>query len=135
MARKIDAIDLACFEWAAVRRDIDKGRFLKGSDWLGAMRCSIAEKRDLHAGSRSVGLVSQAFPEVHTGQGLLVSQAYQHMSLQLRESLYVHYVVPLKPQFKIDLWGISSSHYWDRVRQAKTYVSAWMAKSNVERAA
>ena len=129
MARKRDHIDQACEEWAQVRREIDGGRFTVSSDWLGATRCTLAERRDLHAGSTSSGRVHQHFPEVHIRGGVAVARAFQHMTLALREVLYAHYVVRLPAKTKIERLGISPKHYWDRLGRAKAYVDGWLARA------
>jgi hypothetical protein len=125
MARKQDAIDLACEQWAVVRREIDHGSFRESADWLGACRCSISEKRDLHAGSRS-GKVVQHFPEVHQEDGLVVARAVQHMRASLREILYAHYVVRAPVKTKIERLGIGPRLYWDRLGRAKAFVDGWL---------
>jgi hypothetical protein len=127
MARKRDAIDLACEEWADVRRRIDSGGFGEAGDWLGAVRCTIAEKRDLHAGSR--GPVVQRFPEVHTEEGVMVSRAVQHMRQSLREILYAHYVVRAPVKIKIERLGIGPRMYWDRLGRAKAFVDGFLVRS------
>jgi hypothetical protein len=127
MARKRDAVDTACEEWAAVRRRIDKGDFAENHDWLGAVRCTIAEKRDLHAGAKSVGRVVQHFPEVHDGVGLVVARAFQRLQLPLREVLYAHYVVRAPVSVKIDRLGVSPRHYWERLGRAKAFVGGWVS--------
>ena len=129
MARKRDHIDAACEQWAFVRREIDGGGFTYASDWLGATRCTLAERRDLHAGSSSVGRVSQHFPEVHEGPALSVARAFQHMRMSLREVLYAHYVVRAPAKVKIERLGISPRHYWDRLGRAKAYVDGWLARA------
>lgn len=128
MARKRDSIDLACEQWATVRRQIEHGTFDEGPDWLGACRCTLAEKRDLHAGSKSEGRVSQHFPEVHQGDGLAVSRAVQHMRQSLREILYAHYVVRLPVKVKIERLGIGPRLYWDRLGRAKAFVEGFAAQ-------
>lgn len=126
MARRRDAVDLACEAWGMVRRRIDTGRFGEASDWLGAVRCTIAEKRDLHAGATSNGRVVQRFPEVMEGEALIVARAFQCMPITLREVLYVHYVIPSRATVKMDRMGISPKHYWDRLGRAKSYVAGWL---------
>jgi len=126
MARKRDAVDLACEQWAEVRRQIDHGTFGEAANWLGACRCTIAEKRDLHAGATSSGRVVQHFPEVHVEAGLVVARAVQHMRASLREILYAHYVVRAPVKVKIERLGIGPRMYWDRLGRAKAYVDGWL---------
>lgn len=130
MARKRDAVDQACEAWADVRRRIDSGSFGDSGDWLGAVRCTLAEKRDLHAGSR--GPVVQHYPEVHHEEGLVVSRAVQHMRQSLREILYAHYVVRLPVKIKIERMGIGPRLYWDRLGRAKAFVDGWLAQASID---
>ncbi len=125
MARKRDDVDVACEAWARVRARIDHGTFGETNDWLGACRCTLAEKRDLHHGSRS-GRVEQHFPEVHDEEGLIVARAVQHMRASLREILYAHYVVRAPIKIKIEQLGIGPRLYWDRLGRAKSFVAGWM---------
>jgi hypothetical protein len=126
MARKRDRIDLACEQWAIERRRIDAGDFRESNEWLGAVRCTIAERRDLHAGSTSQGRVAQHFPEVHLDDALSVARAVAHMNLTLREILCVHYGVRMPTKVKIERLRIAPRLYWDRVARVKTYVGAWI---------
>ena len=126
MARRQDAIDVACEEWAQVRRRVDQGWFGEAQDWLGAVRCAIAEKRDLHSGSRSEGRITQRFPEVHQDDGLAVARAFQHMALPLREVLYAHYVVHAPVKLKIEALKVSPKLYWERLGRAKAFLHGWL---------
>jgi hypothetical protein len=125
MARKRDAIDESCEEWARVQRELQAGA--ECITYLGRPRCTLSERRDLHHGSSSAGNVTQHFPEVHTDKGWAVSRAYQHMSLSLREILFVHYAVPAPVKVKIERLGIGPRMYWDRLARAKAYVDGWLA--------
>lgn len=128
MARKRDAIDLAFEQWATIRRQIDAGSFAESTDWLGACRCTLAEKRDLHAGSR--GPVVRHFPEVHQDEGLVVARAVQHMRLPLREIVYAHYVVRAPIKVKIERLGVAPRLYWDRLGRAKAFVDGWLMRAS-----
>ena len=131
MARKRDRIDLACEQWAAIRRQIDAGEFKHASDQLGATRCTLAEKRDLHHGSRTQKPV-QHWPEVMTGDALAVARAWHRMNLTLREILAVHYGVRAPSKVKVARLGIGPRLYWDRLARAKTYVEAWIDHDEYE---
>lgn len=126
MARKRDRVDIACEDWIRVRRQIERGDFGEAHEWLGAVRCAIGERPDLHAGARSEGRVVQHFPEVFRGDTLAVARAYHRMSLTLRESLLVHYGLKGRVKVKIERMGIGPRVYWDRIARLKTYVQAWL---------
>ena len=124
MARKRDFVDQACESWASAQREM-AGRQTP-VDYLGAVRCTLADRRDLHHASSS-GRVEQHFPEVYSELGWCVSRAYQRMSLTLREVLYMHYVVRAPSKVKIERLGIGPRLYWDRLGRAKAYVDGWLA--------
>ena len=76
--RKGDSTDLACREWARdKRRMLGLEESLTAREFLGAIRCTLGQRRDLHAGSRSDGNVVQEFPEIwSTQQAQRVSMAF-----------------------------------------------------------
>ena len=126
MARKDDGIDLVCRMWANQRREVIGLTDPKlAQAYIGALRCTIAEKRDLHAGARSTGRVEQHFPEVYRDEAFEVNRAFNHMDAALREIMDVHYVARAPIKLKVHRLGISWSQYWDRVRRAKAFVAGW----------
>ena len=137
MARKDDSIDILFRRWAVTKRqilgldpmdadpiDATKGGKCLPSEYLGAVRCTLSERRDLHAGSRS-NVVSQHFPEVFTGTSFEVNRAVKHMSPTLQEIVDYHYVRPAPIKVKVHRLGVSWKTYWDRVQRAKTFLEAW----------
>ena len=123
--RKRDLVDHACDQWGAVLRENYGLR--EPQDYLGAVRCTLAERRDLHHGSTS-GKVEQHWPEVHGDLGWCVSRAYQHMRIDLREVLFCHYVVPGVAKSKIHRIGLDDRTYWERLGRAKAYVDGWLGR-------
>lgn len=124
MARKRDPVDLACESWATTQREL-AGK-LEPIDYLGAVRCTLAERRDLHHGSRTQKPV-QHWPEVYSDVGWCVSRAVQHMSWSLREIVFVHYVVRAPSKIKIERLGIGPRLYWERLGRAKAFVDGYLA--------
>lgn len=137
MARKDDEIDILFRRWAATKRqmlglapmdadprDGKKGGACLASEYLGAVRCTLAERRDLHAGSRSNG-VTQHFPEVFTDTSFEVNRAVKHMAPTLQEIVDAHYVWRAPIKVKVHRLGISWGSYWERVNRAKTFLEAW----------
>lgn len=126
MARGRDQIDRMCEDWARVRREILGIRHpLTARDYLGAVRSTLGQQRDLHAGSRSSGRVEQHFPEVYLpGDQQLVNEAFHRMSPTLKEIMDWHYVCehPRSKTLRADMMGISPRVYWDRVTRAKTFI-------------
>lgn len=127
MARKDDAIDIACRLWAEQRRElVGLSEPKLAVEFIGAVRCSIAEKRDLHAGAKSSGRVVQHYPEVYRRDALEVNRAYKQLPPALKEIMDVHYVARAPIKLKVHRLGISWSQYWDRVRRAKSFVAGWL---------
>jgi hypothetical protein len=125
--RKVDAIDLACAEWARKRR------LVKGLDqpqtarqFLGAIRCTLGQRRDLHAGARSEGQMVQEFPEVYEDAELDVHRAYMAAKQLTRVMMDVHYVAAGSPGYKADWLCISNQTYWRRVAIMKGYLEGFL---------
>lgn len=130
--RRADWIDLACRDWAQVRRrllglDDPHMRIATAAEFVGAIRSTLGERRDLHAGARSSGRVEQHYPEVYTGTALDVHRAYQSMRIELRDMLDVHYVARAPVDAKAEALAMSRAKYWQRVAVAKAYVEAWLS--------
>ena len=130
MARGPDRIDRVIEEWAHTRRELlGLSEPMTAAGYLGAVRCTLAARRDLHHGATS-GRSEQHFPEVYApGTQQLVNVAFHRMSPTLREILDVHYVVqaPRDKRLRADLMGISRNQYWDRVRHAKLFIEGALA--------
>ena len=125
MARKRDYIDQACESWASIQREI--AGVQEPRTFLGAPRCTLEARRDLHAGSRSEGRVSQNWPEVYSHAGLCVAQAYNQMEWVLREALWLHYVVRAPVKAKLHTLNVAKRVYWERVGRARSFVDGWLA--------
>jgi len=131
--RRADWIDLACRDWAQVRRrllglDDPHMRIATAAEFVGAIRSTLGERRDLHAGARSSGRVEQHYPEVYTGTALDVHRAYRAMRLELRDILDVHYVARAPVADKAEALAMSSARYWQRLGVAKSFVEGWLAQ-------
>lgn len=125
-----DAIDRVCQQWARIRRQLLGLREpLLASEYLGAVRSTLGQRRDLHAGARSPGRVEQHFPEVYRDESAVVQAAFRRMRPDLREIMDVHYCVesPRSKSVRADLLGISVREYWLRVARAKAYVEGAFA--------
>ena len=130
--RRADWIDSACRDWAAVRRkllglDDPQMRTATAAQFVGAIRSTLAARRDLHAGATSSGRVVQHYPEVYVGQALDVHRAYRAMRIELRDMLDVHYVARAPVADKAEALAMSRAKYWQRVAVAKAYVEAWLS--------
>ena len=125
-----DATDRLCEAWAITRRELLGFHGpLTAAGYIGAMRCTLGARRDLHAGARSPGRITQHFPEVFVGDALAVNLAVKRMPEKLREIMDIHYCIqqPRAKAARAELMGLSARLYWDRVRRAKLYVEAYLA--------
>ena len=126
MAKHRDSIDAVCEQWAATRRELlglTNPRF--ASQYLGAVRCTLAERRDLHHGSSS-GRIEQHFPEVYTGLAFVVNQAFKRMHPALADVFDLHYGCTGPTHTKWQALGIGRRSYWERVGRAKERVEGWL---------
>jgi hypothetical protein len=130
MARKRNAVDLACEEWAVPMRELLGAAQPKlAKDYLGPVRCTLAARRDLHHGARS-GRVEQHFPEYpFRGTAALVNTVYRRMPEPIQEIMVAHYVAltPRSKTLRADLMGISVRDYWNRLGRAKSAVDGALA--------
>jgi len=127
--RRSDSIDLVCQRWAEERRrilGIEEPR--KSSQYLGAVRCTLAARRDLHAGAMSVGKVDQHWPEVYEGDAAKVNEAFWKMAPELKTVMDVHYVARAPISIKADALAMSESKYWQRVNWVRAFVEGWLAR-------
>ena len=130
MGRRRDEIDLLLESWARKRREVLGIRHpLTARDYLGHPRCTLAARRDLHAGSRS-NTLDQHWPEYpYTGDLALVNTAVKQMNPTLREIIDWNWTleVPRDRRMRADLMGISPRSYWERVKHAKSFIAGALA--------
>lgn len=125
--RRLDDADVACFEWADVMRELLGVTHPKlAKEYLGALRCTLAARRDLHHGQRS-GRVEQHWPEfpfAGKGRAATVNAVYRRLQEPLQEILVAHYVAltPRSRSLRADLMGLSTRVYWERLGRAKSAV-------------
>lgn len=125
-----DRIDRICDEWGRVRREL-LGYALPAlaKDQLGAIRCTLAARRDLHHGGRS-GRIEQHFPEYpFRGDSALVNEVFKRMPEVLQEIADAHYTAttPRSKSMRADLMGLSVRVYWERVNRFRAAVDGAMA--------
>ena len=128
MAR--DATDQIIEQWAKIRREVIGIRHpLKTTDYLGAPRCTLSSRRDLHAGASSSGRVEQHFPEVYTGTAALVNWLFWQSKPWMKETFDWHWTLekPRDKRVRADLMGLSPDTYWKRVARVKCYVEGGLA--------
>ena len=127
--RRMDAVDMAVMRWAAVQRELRGLSEQRG--FLGPMRCTLAARRDLHAGSRG-SRVDQAWPEFPFRPGTdewVINGAFRRMHEPLAEIVVAHWIVlePRDKRVRADLMGLSRRVYWERVARAKEFMAGALA--------
>jgi hypothetical protein len=131
MARRgRDRIDKICDEWGAIRRELLGYATPKlAKDQLGAVRCTLAARRDLHHGGKS-GRVEQHFPEYpFRGDAAVVNAVYKRLAEPLQEIMDAHYTAttPRSKTVRADLMGLSVRVYWERVNRVRAAVDGALA--------
>jgi hypothetical protein len=132
--RGADEIDIACQQWAKVRRallGLDDPRMERAQarEFLGAIRSTLGQRRDLHAGATS-GKVEQHYPEVFTGTALAVNRAYHHMPAMPRKLLDVHYVARAPVVDKAEVLAMDVVTYYRHLNHAKGIVYGWLMRDD-----
>ena len=128
---KNDRIDLLCKEWARTRRQLlgvdDPER---SREFIGSLRCTLAQRRDLHAGSKS-NKVDQHWPEVYTGDAFVVNQAFHRMRPRMKVVMDLHYCAVAPAEMKAKFLCVSMPVYWRTVGEIRTFVDGFIAATVV----
>lgn len=126
-----DYIDVLCTEWARPRRKLlgniptDKIKF-EPREMLGKLRCTLGQVKEEGEGA-AYGTINQNFPEVYTGDILIVHRAWTRMRGPLKLTMSGQYVwkeVPVK--VKAAEFGFSVAQYWINLTAAKEYVAGYI---------
>lgn len=126
-------LDVALEEWSKIAREMYGVTDPKTSGgYLGAIRCTLAARRDLHHGARS-GLFEQRWPpfpfERATEDACLVHACFRVMPDPLAEVVAANYV-PLEPksrQLRAELLGLSRPDYYARLDRAREHLAGFMS--------
>jgi hypothetical protein len=121
------AVDELIKEWGKVRRKligVDDPE--KSKEFIGALRCTLAQRRDLHAGSRS-NKIDQHWPEVYEGDAQLVNQAFHRMRPALKVVMELHYCAHASVQRKADFLALSYDTYLREVNDVRAFVEGFLA--------
>lgn len=124
------AIDNLCREWGKIRRQVvgvDDPKVAK--EYIGSLRSTLGERRDLHAGSRS-NKVEQHWPEVYTGDSYAVNQAFHSLSPFLRVVMEIHYCANAPAKVKAEFLCVSLDKYWREVNIVRAFVDGFLARSD-----
>ena len=123
-------IDSLCREWGKTRRQIlgvDDPKLAK--EYIGALRSTLAERRDLHSGSKS-SKIDLHWPEVYTGDARFVNEAFHCMRPWLRVVMDLHFCSSAPPMTKADFLCISVQSYWREVNDVRTFVEGYLARKD-----
>jgi hypothetical protein len=132
---KNDRVDQECREWGRVRRQLvgfDNPQLAK--EYIGAMRCTLAERRDLHAGSKSTKLDIK-WPEVYEGNARLVNAAFKSLDPYGRIIMDLQYAARLDLTVKADFLSVSVGTYLRQVSDVRQFVDGFLAAVDAARAA
>lgn len=122
--RREDDIDVLCKAWASVRRKVlglTDPRLAR--EYIGALRCTLAARRDLHLFSSS-GKLEQDYPEVYTEDALTVHRCFSSMPEKLRWIMDTHYVLPGTVGLKLQFSKLKADEYWGLLEDAKRKVAS-----------
>jgi len=130
MGRPRDEIDALLEDWAKRRREMLGIRHpLTAREYIGAVKCTLGARRDLHHGS-TTGKVEQHWPEFpYVGELAMVNEAIKRASPTLKEIYDWHWTleVPRDKRLRAQLMGLSPTMYWERVKVAKERIRGAMA--------
>ena len=133
MRRRKDGTDYMLENWAAYRRELLGLQAPVGM--IGALRCTLAARRDLHHGSRTNRVV-QSFPEVYPPELHPVNRAVRAASPTLQEIADWHYCLKDAPaKIKAERMGLEPAAYWNRVARLKEHVDRYLVSETEDRLA
>lgn len=93
MARPVpDAADFAAEAWAHQWISLFARDPQKASEYIGRLSCTLGVVKIMADGAASGSVVSQSFPEVFLGDGLVISCLIKRLPDRHREWLFRHYV-------------------------------------------
>lgn len=127
-----DWIDRLCINWAKQRRKA-LGIILPSQfslrEQLGKMNCTLGNlARSEEGQSSSYCGINQNWPEVYTGDSLIIHRCWNEMPGAWKEVMHVHYVwreIPVKKRAaSIDL---SVTTYYERLYNLKKHVGTYIS--------
>jgi hypothetical protein len=122
-----DSIDALWLLWAPQRRKVlGFSGLVHCSEYLGP-QSSIAGKIKDDAYGAGYSVASQQWPEVFTGDALVVNQAWHAMPELPRVVADMRWVVRGPVTLKVAYIGIDKREFWRKVDFCKTWLSAWIA--------
>lgn len=134
LRRAPDFIDLLCINWAEQRRKalgIILGKMLTPKERLGKLNCTLGAVREEGEGASYSGK-SQNWPEVYTGDSLLVHRCWNGMLRPWAEVMHIHYVWRELPiHERVSAVNLDFREYYNRLNLLKPHVDNYinMAKN------
>jgi hypothetical protein len=129
MRRPPDFIDLLCIAWAEQRRKalgIILPAMLTPRERLGKLNCTLGAVREEGEGASYSGK-SQNWPEVYTGDSLLVHRCWSGMPRPWAEVMHIHYVWrELHINQRIAYLGLDFRIYYERLNLLKPCVDNYV---------
>lgn len=125
-----EVVDRLCRDWGRTRRQIlglDDPQLAK--EYVGALKSTLGQRRDLHAGSRSNKL-EQHWPETYTGESFYVNQAHHAMRPEMRMVMDLHYCAQVEAERKAEFLCISRKVYFEQVNAVRAFVEGWLARAD-----
>jgi hypothetical protein len=128
-------IDQVCHEWGIVRRQLmgfDDPK--RAKEYIGALRSTLGQRRDLHACSQTNKLDIH-WPEVYEGRSRLVNAAHKALNPYLQFVMDLQYAARVDPSVKADLLNINVRTYHRQVADVRQFVDGFLAAIEAAQAA
>jgi hypothetical protein len=129
MRRSPDWVDRLCIAWAEQRRKalgIILPSKLMPSERVGKLNCTLGSIREEGEGAAYSGK-TQNWPEVYTGDSLIVHQCWYGMQRPWAEVMHVHYVWRELPvRTRAESLGLDFTEYYARLNLLKPHVDNYV---------
>lgn len=133
--RAPDEVDAACLEWAKGRRkqlNLDDPRMERAAsrEFIGAVRSTLGQRRDLHAGATTTRADVHCPEGFYEGTALVVQRAYRRMRPFARAVLETQYVFKAPATVKAELLAMDVVTYYRHLNHVKGIVLGWLMQSD-----
>jgi hypothetical protein len=129
------AIDKLCRDWGKTRRQLlGLSDPILAKEYIGSLRSTLGERRDLHACSKSNKL-DLHWPEVYEGESRFVNAAHKRLSPHLQFVMDLQYAAHVDPTVKADILCVSVATFWVQVSSVRQFVDGFLSALDAARAA
>lgn len=129
MRRSPDWVDRLCIAWAEQRRKalgIILPSKLMPSERVGKLNCTLGSIREEGEGAAYSGK-TQSWPEVYTGDALIVHRCWNGMQRPWAELMHVHYVWRELPvRSRAESLSLDFTEYYGRLKLLKIHVDNYV---------